>query len=205
MTNAAKPITLFEADDPVTTYTTPLTYNYTLKGCNIKSELSDNVTVWGAFNKNSSYKYEKSSADGLYLTFTAPLTAEAPSLTVAADGKTYGYVKHSEENGYVTYAPGEITKYGVIPPKYSSSEEYPFVLFHNGVCAYGGTTLAGTGGKRRRQKADAQQYRQQYGFFRFHEKRPHRNSIRIVIIIIFWNCIVCDTPPSPLSSYGKRR
>lgn len=146
MTNATKSITLFEANDPVTTYTTPLTYNYTLKGCNIKSELSDNVTVWGTFNKNSSYKYEKSSADGLYLTFTAPLTAEAPSLTVAADGKTYGYVKHSEENGYVTYAPGEITKYGVIPPKYSSSEEYPFVLFHNGVCAYGGATLAGTGG-----------------------------------------------------------
>lgn len=48
--NATKHINIFEANDPVNKYPTPLTFNYSVKDCVIKASSPDSFTVWGTFN-----------------------------------------------------------------------------------------------------------------------------------------------------------
>ena len=135
ITNATKKITLFEANDPLTDYPTPLTFNYKIEGCEIKAKSMDSFTTWGVFNEKSSYEYGVSPTTGLYTTITLPEGAAAPNPMeeFVIGGKTLGYAKESEktvdEIAYVTYVLGEMTKYGPIPPKFESVTSYPFVLF----------------------------------------------------------------------------
>ena len=134
VTNAASKITIFKADYP-TNDSKPSEINYVLEGCEIKASSMDKFTTWGDFNANSSYEYRVSSTTGLYTTITLPDGAAAPDPKeeIVIGGKSFGYAKESEatveEITYITYALGEMTKYGPIPPKFESVTSYPFVLF----------------------------------------------------------------------------
>ncbi|MBP3308205.1 MAG: hypothetical protein J6L90_02075, partial [Clostridia bacterium] len=134
VTNAKNHITIFKADYP-TNDTKPSEINYVLNGCEIKANSMDIFTTWGDFNKHSSSTYVASSKTGLYTTITLPegATAPNPKEEFVIGGKTLGYAKESEKTedsvNYITYALGEMTKYGPIPPKFASITSYPFVLF----------------------------------------------------------------------------
>ncbi|MBQ3016653.1 MAG: metallophosphoesterase [Clostridia bacterium] len=153
VTNAASKITIFKADYP-TNDSKPSEINYVLEGCEIKASSMDKFTTWGTFNANSSYEYGVSHTTGLYTTITLPEGAAAPNPKeeIVIGGKSFGYAKESEATldgtTYITYALGEMTKYGPIPPKFASVTSYPFVLFDQyGNCInssnllYGNTTV----------------------------------------------------------------
>ncbi len=146
LTNATKTITLFNANDPTATRSGSncekrYIMNFSLSGCDIKAKSLSSVTVWGTFNSLSSYTYEKSEKTGLYTTLTLPDSVTAPTGTVTIGKETLGYAVQEQAGGYITYALGEITKYGVIPPKYSSPNDFPFILFHNGKCVFAHNVL----------------------------------------------------------------
>ena len=150
VTNAASNITIFKADYP-TNDSKPSEINYVLNGCEIIASSTDSFTTWGTFNANSSYEYGVSPTTGLYTTITLPKGAAAPNPMeeFVIGGKTLGYAKESEKTvdtvNYITYALGQMTKYGPIPPKFESVTSYPFVLFDQyGNCINASNVLYGS-------------------------------------------------------------
>ena len=133
--NAANHITIFRADDSAYPTFPLMEVKYKLNGCEIIANSMDSFTTWGVFNEKSSYEYGVSPTTGLYTTITLPKGAAAPNPKeeFVIGGKTLGYAKESEKTedsvNYITYALGEMTKYGPIPPKFASITSYPFVLF----------------------------------------------------------------------------
>ena len=151
--NASNHITIFRADDSAYPTFPLMTVKYKLNGCEIIANSMDSFTTWGVFNEKSSYEYGVSPTTGLYTTITLPEGAAAPNPKeeLVIGGKTLGYAKESEAavdgTTYITYALGDMTKYGPIPPKFESVTSYPFVLFDQyGNCInasnllYGNTT-----------------------------------------------------------------
>ena len=74
-------------------------------------------------------------ADGKYLTLSQPASIAFPTASYTTkDGKTFSYGKLSAKDGRIVYQLGEpvVTKYGTIPYRYASEEEYPYAVFLNG-------------------------------------------------------------------------
>ena len=74
-------------------------------------------------------------SDGSYLTLSQPSSIAFPTVSYTAkDGKEFTYAKLSTNGTNTVYGLGEsiVTKYGDIPYRYASAEEYPYVVFLNG-------------------------------------------------------------------------
>ena len=133
LTNAPNNVVLVNASDSRSNGSGSVDYNVTFNGGSI---IGSKVPTLVKTNAGDSYSIGK--YDGKYPSVTLPTDVARPtSEYTATNGNKVSFGKESASATGITYRLGEAiyTEYGYIPYMYSSTEEYPFVIFDgNKVC-----------------------------------------------------------------------
>ncbi len=99
-----------------------------INGGKIRVNSLTNVTVYTLSTACGSTLYFGKDADGKYLQLES--TADPGTLALPIEGVEGSFVPESD--GVYRLAPSEWTKYGYIPARYTSAEDYPYIVFRGG-------------------------------------------------------------------------
>ncbi len=125
--NAKNAVTIFSATH--TDVPGDISVDVTISGGSITAKSYDSVKMSAiSEGADASFALEKSEAEG-FTDFVLPKGASVPADKIIIGDKEYAWTKLSEAGGYVTYALGEYTKYGLLPEEYANKT---FVAFIDG-------------------------------------------------------------------------
>jgi len=99
-----------------------------INGGKIKVNTLTNVTIYTLSTACGSTLYFGKGSDGKHLALES--SADPGTLALPIEGGEGSFVP--ETNGVYRLAPSEWTKYGYIPARYTSAEDYPYIVFRGG-------------------------------------------------------------------------